>query len=89
MAKGKSLDAPLGWLIDPHNKWAIHFDLKNDSLNQIETEFNIDMWGVDSQGKPIKFKSRRKATHNDSIKTWKQLISSNWTKVDIGKVQSA
>ena len=28
MEKVKNLDGPNGWLIDPHNKWAIHFDFK-------------------------------------------------------------
>ena len=35
MAKVENLEAPIGWLIDPHNKWAIHFDSKNDSNEKI------------------------------------------------------
>tara|TARA_Y100001968_G_C19153988_1_gene617505 strand:+ start:101 stop:370 length:270 start_codon:yes stop_codon:yes gene_type:complete len=89
MAKLKNIDAPDGWLIDPHNKWAIHFGFKNVSKNSIEADCTIDMWGVDSDGKPITFKSRRKATKNDSLKTWNQLLSTNWRKVDYEKKKSA
>tara|TARA_Y100001968_G_C19248197_1_gene663009 strand:+ start:653 stop:922 length:270 start_codon:yes stop_codon:yes gene_type:complete len=89
MAKVENLDAPLGWLIDPHNKWAIHFDFKKDSTDQKGQVFTIDMWGVDHSSRPIKFNSRRKATRIDSIKTWNQLISSNWSKLDSGKIKSA
>ena len=83
MAKVKNLDFPSGWLIDPNSKWAIHFDLKKDAYN------NIDMWGLDAKGQPLEFKSRRKATQNDCLKTWNQLISSNWTELDFGKAKSA
>ena len=30
----ENLNSPNGWLIDPHNKWAIHFDSKNESKEQ-------------------------------------------------------
>jgi len=89
MAKVKNFDAPIGWLIDPHNKWAIHFDHKKVSNDQIATDFTIDMWGVVSDGKPMTFKSRRKATKQDSIKTWKQLIDSNWVEFDFKKIKIA
>ena len=85
MAKVENLDGPIGWLIDPHNKWAIHFDVKKVSNDHIGNDFTIDMWGVAPNGKPMEFKSRRKATRKDSIKTWKQLISSNWVEFDIKK----
>ena len=81
----EKLEVPNGWLIDPKNKWAIHFDFKNLSNNPIETDFTIDMWGVFSNGKPMEFKSRRKATKNESIKTWNQLVESNWVEFDLGK----
>tara|TARA_Y100001968_G_C19383830_1_gene731741 strand:+ start:484 stop:753 length:270 start_codon:yes stop_codon:yes gene_type:complete len=89
MAKLESLEGPIGWLIDPHTKWAIHFDFKKDSNDDIGANFTIDMWGVDPNGKPMLFKSRRKATKEDSLKTWKQLISSNWTELDSNKIKSA
>ena len=89
MAKIEKLDAPIGWLIDPHNKWAIHFDFKKLSNENIGTDFTIDMWGVFSNGKPMEFKSRRKATKKDSLKTWKQLIESNWVELDIEKIKTA
>ncbi|MBW3041717.1 DUF1651 domain-containing protein [Prochlorococcus marinus] len=89
MAKVENLDAPIGWLIDPHNKWAIHFDYKKVTNDQIGNDFTIDMWGVVPNGKPMIFKSRRKATRQDSMKTWKQLISSNWVELDIEKTKSA
>ena len=85
MAKVENLDAPNGWLIDPHNKWAIHFDLKRASNEKISSDITIDMWGVVPSGKPLKFKSRRKVTKEESLKTWKQLISSNWVKFDFDK----
>jgi len=47
------------------------------------------MWGVDPYGKPMKFKSRRKVTKDDSIKTWKLLLSSNWVKFDFDKHKTA
>ena len=89
MPKMEKLDAPIGWLIDPHNKWAIHFDLKKLSNQDIETDFTIDMWGVVPSGKPMEFKSRRKATKEDSLKTWNQLIASNWVEFDIDKLKTA
>tara|TARA_B100000700_G_C14583252_1_gene641179 strand:- start:308 stop:577 length:270 start_codon:yes stop_codon:yes gene_type:complete len=89
MAKVENLDFPLGWLIDPHNKWAIHFDSKNHDSSLMASDFNIDMWGLDTSGKPSTFKSRRKVSKKDSIKTWKQLISSNWTELDSTKIKSA
>ncbi len=85
MSKVKKLDGPNGWLIDPHNKWAIHFDFKKVSNDQISEDFTIDMWGVVPNGKPMKFKSRRKVTKEDSIKSWNQLVSSNWVEFDFEK----
>ena len=82
MAKVEKYDAPIGWLIDPHNKWAIHFDFKNVSNEQLSSDFTIDMWGVVPNGRPMKFKSRRKVTKGESLKTWKQLVSSKWVEFD-------
>ena len=89
MAKEKKSDEPIGWLIDPHNKWAIHFDFKKISNENIGTEFTIDMWGVVPNGKPMEFKSRRKASKQDSLKTWKQLVASNWVELDIENIKTA
>ena len=89
MSKVKNLEAPSGWLTDPHNKWAIHFEFKKASNNHIGTDFTIDMWGVVPSGKPMEFKSRRKVTKKESIKTWNQLIDSNWIQLDIKKIKSA
>ena len=89
MAKVENLDSPIGWLIDPHNKWAIHFDRKIDSNDPIGMDFTIDMWGVVPKGKPMMFKSRRKVTKADSLKTWKQLIASNWVEFDFEKMKTA
>ncbi len=89
MAKVENLEAPIGWLIDPHNKWAIHFDFKKVSNEKIAEDFTIDMWGVVPNGKPMKFKSRRKVTKQDSLKTWKQLIDSNWVEFDCEKSLTA
>ncbi len=89
MAKVEDFDAPIGWLIDPHNKWAIHFNCKKVSYEKISEDFTIDMWGVVPNGKPMKFKSRRKVTKEDSIKTWKQLLSSNWVEFDFEKNMTA
>ncbi len=82
MAKLEKLDAPSGWLIDPHNKWAIHFDFKKVSNDDISSDFTIDMWGVVPNGKPMQFKSRRKVTKEELFRTWKQLVSSNWVEFD-------
>ena len=89
MKKVENIDGPNGWLIDPHNKWAIHFDFKKASNDHIGTDFTIDMWGVVPNGKPMEFKSRRKASKLDSIKTWNQLISSNWVQLDLDKIKTA
>ena len=89
MAKVKNLDSPKGWLIDPHNKWAIHFDFKKVSNKPIGSNVTIDMWGVLPNGKPMEFKSRRKVTEKESVKTWKQLIASNWVEFDIKKIKTA
>ncbi len=89
MAKVENLDAPIGWLKDPHNKWAIHFDSKRVTDEKISTDFTIDMWGVVPKGKPMKFNSRRKVTKEESLKTWKQLISSNWVEFDFDKNMTA
>ena len=80
MTKVENLEAPKGWLIDPHNKWAIHFDCKMGSGENKGLDFTIDMWGLDANGKPLNFKSRRKATKQDSLQTWMQLVSSKWEK---------
>ena len=89
MAKVKKLEAPIGWLIDPHNKWAIHFEIKKDCNDHKDSDFTIDMWGVGADSKPLTFKSRRRATKTDSLKTWNQLISSNWTQADLDNFKSA
>ncbi len=89
MTKLEILDAPIGWLTDPHNKWVIHFDFKDVPNNHKGTDFTIDMWGVVRNGKPMEFKSRRKVTKEDSIKTWKQLIASNWVELDTDKIKYA
>ena len=89
MAKVEKLGTPNGWLIDPNNKWAIHFDFKKVSNDQISADFTIDMWGVVPNGKPMKFKSRRKVSKQDSLKTWKQLLSSNWVEFDFKKQKTA
>tara|TARA_B100000700_G_scaffold125376_2_gene140367 strand:- start:2277 stop:2546 length:270 start_codon:yes stop_codon:yes gene_type:complete len=89
MAKVENLKPPSGWLIDPHNKWAIHFDFKNVSNDHMGTDVTIDMWGFLPSGKPMEFKSRRKVTKKESIKTWKQLIESNWVEFDIKKIKTA
>ena len=89
MEKVESIDCPLGWLIDPHNKWAIHFEYKKVSNDKIGLDFTIDMWGVVSNGKPMEFKSRRKASKQDSLKTWNQLISSDWVEMDSDKIKIA
>ena len=89
MAKVKNLDAPIGWLKDPHNKWAIHFDFKGVSKETTSSDFTIDMWGVVPNGKPMNFKSRRKVTKEESLKTWKQLLSSNWVEFDFDKYRTA
>ena len=89
MSQVENLESPIGWLIDPHKKWAIHFDFKNVSNSNPGTDFTIDMWGVVPNGKPMEFKSRRKVTKKDSLKTWKQLIASNWIELDIEKIKTA
>ena len=89
MAKLENLEAPKGWLIDPHNKWAIHFDFKKVSNENIASDFTIDMWGVVPNGKPMKFKSRRKVTKQDSEKTWQQLIEANWVEFNCEKRNTA
>ena len=89
MAKVENLEAPKGWLIDPHNKWAIHFDFKKVSNENNAADFTIDMWGVVPKGKPMKFKSRRKVTKQDSEKTWQQLIEANWVEFNCEKSKTA
>ena len=83
MAKVENLDTPIGWLIDPHNKWVIHFDFKKVSDQQVSADYTIDMWGVVPGGKPMTFKSRRKVSKEDSLKTWIQLLSSDWVLFDL------
>tara|TARA_B100001113_G_C20512121_1_gene363468 strand:- start:97 stop:366 length:270 start_codon:yes stop_codon:yes gene_type:complete len=89
MKKAENFEAPIGWLIDPHNKWAIHFDFKKLTNEKIATDFTIDMWGIVPNGKPMKFKSRRKVSKQDSCKTWRQLIDSNWVEFDFEKSKIA
>tara|TARA_B100001250_G_C19315978_1_gene578338 strand:+ start:185 stop:454 length:270 start_codon:yes stop_codon:yes gene_type:complete len=89
MTKVENSEAPIGWLIDPHNKWAIHFDFKKVSNEQVSEDSTIDMWGVVPGGNPMKFKSRRKVTKEDSQKTWQQLLSSNWVEFDFEKYLTA
>jgi len=89
MAKVENLDAPMGWLVDPHNKWAIHFDFKKVSKDDISADFTIDMWSVVPNGKPMKFNSRRKVKKEESLKTWRQLIASDWVEFDFEKSETA
>ena len=89
MKKVENLNSPIGWLIDPHKKWAIHFDFKTESNDCKATDCTIDMWGVVPNGKPMEFKSRRKVTQQESLKTWNQLISSKWVELDIEKIKTA
>ena len=89
MEKVENIDGANGWLIDPHNKWAIHFDSKQVSNDHIGNDFTIDMWGVVPNGKPMEFKSRRKASKRDFIKTWNQLVESNWVELDLNKIKTA
>ena len=89
MEKIENFQAPIGWLVDPHNKWVIHFDFKKVSNEREPDDFTIDMWGVVQSGKPMKFKSRRKVSREESFKTWNQLISSNWEKFDVDNFQTA
>jgi len=44
MAKIENLEGPIGWLIDPHNKWAINFDFKKEINDKNTVSFTIDMW---------------------------------------------
>ena len=89
MAKVENLEAPSGWLIDPHNKWAINFDFKKVTNDENSANFTIDMWGIVPNGKPMQFKSRRKVTKHESLKTWKHLLLSNWVEFDIEMNKSA
>ncbi len=89
MAKVKNLEQPNGWLMDPHNKWVIHFDFKKVDTEKTDTDFTIDMWGVVPKGKPMKFKSRRKVTKQDSEKTWQQLIEANWVEFNCENSKTA
>ena len=89
MVKVENLDAPRGWLIDPHNKWAIHFDFNKVSNEDISKNSTIDMWSVVPNGKPMKFNSRRKVKKEESLKTWSQLIESNWVEFDFEKFETA
>ena len=89
MEKIENIPVPIGWLIDPNNKWVIHFDFKKVSNERGCDDCTIDMWGVVKSGKPMKFKSRRKVTRDESLKTWNQLISSNWEKFDFENYQTA
>ena len=89
MEKVENIDCTNCWLIDPHNKWAIHFDSKHASNDRIGKDFTIDMWGIVPNGKPMEFKSRRKASKRDFIKTWNQLVESNWVELDLNKIKTA
>ena len=89
MEKVENLDGPIGWLIDPHKKWAINFYVKKVTNDQNSTDFTIDMWGIVPNDKPMQFKSRRKVTKQESLKTWNQLLSSNWDKFDFERKKSA
>ena len=89
MAKLENFECPIGWLIDPHKKWAINFDFKKANNDHNSADFTIDMWGVVPNGKPMQFKSRRKVTKEDSLNTWKQLVSSNWIEFDFEKNMTA
>tara|TARA_Y100001968_G_C19333860_1_gene705744 strand:- start:6 stop:275 length:270 start_codon:yes stop_codon:yes gene_type:complete len=89
MKKIENIKGINGWLIDPHDKWAIHIDFKNESNDHTGSDFNIDMWGVVSGGKAMEFKSRRKASKSESIKIWNQLVACNWVELDLKKIKVA
>ena len=63
-------------------------DSADDRLGSV-TDFTIDMWGIVPNGKPMKFKSRRKVTKQDSEKTWQQLIEANWVEFNCEKSKTA
>ena len=89
MTKVEKIKAPIGWLIDPHNKWAIHFDFKQVSNESPSPDFTIDMWAVVPGGRPMEFKSRRKVTKDESLKSWQQLLLSNWVEFELDKNMTA
>ena len=89
MAKLENLKAPIGWLTAPHNKWEININFKKGTNDENSAEFSIDMWGVVPNGQPMQFKSRRKVTKHESLKTSKQLLSSNWVEFDFEINKSA
>ena len=89
MAKIENLEGPIGWLIDPHNKWAINFDFTKVINDKNTASFTIEMLEVLPNDKPMQFKSRRKVTKEYSLKTWKQLLSSNWVEFDFEMNKSA
>ena len=67
----------------------MHFDFKLNYGNDLNSAFSLDMWGLDSDGNPLDFKSRRKASIRDSLKTWNQLLSSDWRKTKLNDVKIA
>ena len=89
MAKIENLEGPIGWLMDPHNKWAINFDFKKVTNDQNIESFTIDMWGVVPDGKSMQFKSRRNVSKEESLTTWKELLSLNGVEFDFEMNKSA
>ena len=88
MKRISGIDEVEGWLVDPNQKWSIHFYKGfTNSLDKTEL-ITIDMWGVIRDGAPSQFKSRRKVKSTEAIKILNQLIDAGWKNVK-GKLINA
>ena len=71
----------------------ILFDVTTDSIPKDWPSVQRRLRAASGEGGQMdvaaKFESRRKVTHKDSLKTWKQLLSSNWVEFDFKKSKSA
>ena len=73
------------WMVDPNKKWIVHFQY--GSLSSLEV--SIDMWGVNSDGSPSEFKSRRKVSIKESEKIFIQLQSTKWQPLEKKFIKAA
>ena len=72
---------PEGWLVEPSNKWLIHFHKDPMCLHRLPKIF-MDKWDSTPLGTPAVFRNTRKVGLQPALETWNELIQNGWKEVE-------